>query len=123
MRTIKNGFLRRLTCLGLFTAVAVLGPTPAQAQRGGHAGVARGGHAPSSASTPHSSGRWYIVGGGYWYPGYQYGYVYTSTYPAAGFSPGFADPYGVFGGSAPFRGFADPYGVFGGPSVFDYLVP
>jgi hypothetical protein len=63
------------------------------------------------------------VGGGYWYPGYQYGYGYASPYPAGDFSPGFADPYAAFRGAAPSRSFADPYGFSGGSSVFDFLVP
>ncbi len=115
MRTIMQNVLAGLTCVGLFVAGSIVAATPAHAQQGGRAAV----HAVPSASVPHQSGRRFIWGGNYWYPGYG-GYGYGGYgYSEGGFNPGFADPYGVFGGSAPSQGFGDPYGVFGGPSIFD----
>ena len=114
MRTIKQDVLAGLTCLGLFVAVSILTATPAHAQHGGRPGP------------PHPRPR--FTGGGYnWYPGYDYGYggygYGDYGYSGGGFDLAFGDPYGVFGGSAPFQGFADPYGVFGGSSIFDFLLP
>jgi len=110
MRTIKQDVLAGLTCLGLLVAVSILAATPAHAQQRSHPGVVPSNAAPP-ASFHHHRGIRFIGGGTYWYPGYEYGYDWY---------PGYQYGYGYsVGGFNP--GFADPYGVFGGPSIFDLL--
>jgi hypothetical protein len=115
MSLVRHQFfgIARLAVLAL--AVAIIFPSVAHAQRGGH-----GGHgAGQAAFGNHHRNRYGGIWGGYWYPDYYNGYGYGYGFPGGGFGPWFVDPYGVFGGASLPRGSVDPYGVYGGPSIFN----
>jgi hypothetical protein len=93
--------------LTLAAVVVSLAGSDVFAQRAGRGGFGVRGGAIMGARGRHRLAQ----GGGFWFPGY---YDYGYGYPAAGYYPGFGDPYGVAGGGTDFSGTADPYGVFGG---------
>jgi hypothetical protein len=121
--------------VALAAAALTLPVGAALAQRGGgavHGAVAGGPHRTRTngvATTGQTNAFFGVgaVGGAYGYGGFGYGGFGYGGFGYGGFGYGGYD-YGGFGYGVPYYmtatpGFTDPYGVFGGSSIIDSFVP